>query len=167
MVQHFIYVAAANLGVSAAQVLLNFGADLNFVDDLARKAHNCIPEMVTLLEFQVLIAFFWFQGIDVDTTCSEYENGTALHIAAANLGVSAAQVLLNFGADLNLVDDLARKAHDCIPEMHAIGKWLHFWISSFNSSLDLIYCAFAMYWNLTITIGVIWDVKFPFKRRII
>ena len=63
----------------------------------------------------------------MDTTCSEYENGTALHIAAANLGVSAAQVLLNFGADLNLVDDLARKAHDCIPEMHAIGKWLHFW----------------------------------------
>ena len=43
----------------------------------------------------------------MDTTCSEYENGTELHIAAANLGVSAAQVLL--GADLNLVDDLARK----------------------------------------------------------
>jgi len=60
------------------------------------------------------------KGIDVDTTCSEYDNGTALHIAAANLGVSAAQVLLNFGADLHLVDDLARKAHDCIPEMHAI-----------------------------------------------
>ena len=56
----------------------------------------------------------------MDTICSEYENGTALHIAAANLGVSATQVLLNFGADLNLVDDLARKAHDCIPEMHAI-----------------------------------------------
>ena len=49
-----------------------------------------------------------------------------IYVAAANLGVSAAQVLLNFGADLNLVDDLARKAHDCIPEMHAIGKWLHF-----------------------------------------
>ena len=30
------------------------------------------------------------------------------------------QVLLNFGADPNLTDDLARKAHDCIPEMHAI-----------------------------------------------
>lgn len=56
----------------------------------------------------------------MDTTCSEYENGTALHIAAANLGVSAAQVLLNFGADLNLTDDLARKAFDCIPEMDAI-----------------------------------------------
>ena len=56
----------------------------------------------------------------MDTTCSEYENGTALHISAANLGVTAAQVLLNFGADLNLSDDLARKPFDCIPEMHAI-----------------------------------------------
>ena len=52
--------------------------------------------------------------------CTEYENGTALHIAATNLGVSAVQVLLNFGADPNLTDDLARKAHDCIPEIHAI-----------------------------------------------
>ena len=63
MVQHFIYVAAANLGVSAAQVLLNFGADLNLVDDLAHKAHNCIPEMVALLEFQVLIAFFYSRAL--------------------------------------------------------------------------------------------------------
>ena len=56
----------------------------------------------------------------MDTICSEYENGTALHIAATNLGVSAVQVLLNFGADANLTDDLARQPHDCIPEMHAI-----------------------------------------------
>ncbi len=56
----------------------------------------------------------------MDSTCTEYENGSALHIAAANLGVTAVQVLLNFGADLNLSDDLARKPHDCIPEMHAI-----------------------------------------------
>ena len=57
--------------------------------------------------------------------CTEYENGTALHIAATNLGVSAVQVLLNFGADPNLTDDLARKAHDCIPEIHAIGHVSH------------------------------------------
>ena len=73
--------------------------------------------------------FIIFQGIDVDTTCSEYENGTALHIAATNLGVSAVQVLLNFGADPNLTDDLARKPHDCIPEMHAIGKVLQLFIA--------------------------------------
>ena len=92
----------------------------------------------------------------MDTTCSEYENGTALHIAAANLGVSAAQVLLNFGADLNLVDDLARKAHDCIPEMHAIGGYT-LGISN--------YCPLAMYLNLTIRIDVIWDLKFPFEAH--
>ena len=61
------------------------------------------------------------QGTDVDTTCAEYENGTALHIAAANLGVSAVRILLNFGADSNITDDLARKPLDCVPEMHAIG----------------------------------------------
>ena len=72
---------------------------------------------------QFLIKFL--QGIDVDTVCTEYENGTALHIAATNLGVSAVQVLLNFGADPNLTDDLARKAHDCIPEIHAIGHVSH------------------------------------------
>ena len=65
-----------------------------------------------------------FQGTDVDTTCAEYENGTALHIAAANLGVSAARILLNFGADSNLTDDLARKPLDCIPEIHAIGTYM-------------------------------------------
>ena len=77
----------------------------------------------------------------MDTTCSEYENGTALHIAAANLGVGAAQVLLNFGADLNLVDDLARKAHDCIPEMHAIGDYT-FEILTLKSLGDLLLSRF-------------------------
>merc|ERR1712079_227765 len=62
------------------------------------------------------------KGIDVDTICSEYENGTALHIAAANLGVSAVRILLNFGSDSNITDDLARKPLDCVPEMHTIGK---------------------------------------------
>ena len=60
------------------------------------------------------------QGVDVNSTCNEYDNGTPLHIAAANLGVSAAQILLKFGADPSLTDDLARKPFDCIPEMHAI-----------------------------------------------
>jgi hypothetical protein len=60
------------------------------------------------------------KGVDVDSTCCEYENGTALHIAAANLGVSATKTLLNFGADTSLTDDLARRPVDCIPEMHSI-----------------------------------------------
>ncbi len=35
----------------------------------------------------------------MDTPCSEYEDGTALHIAASNLSTEAAKVLLAFGAD--------------------------------------------------------------------
>lgn len=64
------------------------------------------------------------KGVDVDTPCAEYENGTALHIAAANLGVAAAKVLLGFGADPNLTDDLARKPVDCIPELSSLDSTL-------------------------------------------
>lgn len=56
------------------------------------------------------------KGVDVDTPCHEYENGTALHIAAANLSLGAAKVLLRFGADRGLKDDLARLPLDCVPE---------------------------------------------------
>jgi CAP-Gly domain-containing linker protein 3/4 len=44
----------------------------------------------------------------VDTTCEEFENGSALHIAATNLSVEAAKSLLGFGADVQLTDDLVR-----------------------------------------------------------
>jgi hypothetical protein len=46
--------------------------------------------------------------VDVDTTCEEFDNGSALHIAAANLSVEAAKALLGFGADVNLTDELVR-----------------------------------------------------------
>ena len=37
--------------------------------------------------------------MDVDTLSGEYENGSALHISATNLGLEAAKVLLTYGAD--------------------------------------------------------------------
>jgi len=46
--------------------------------------------------------------VDVDTTCEEFDNGSALHIAAANLSVEAAKALLGFGADVNLTDELVK-----------------------------------------------------------
>jgi CAP-Gly domain-containing linker protein 3/4 len=52
----------------------------------------------------------------VEATCSEYENGTPLHMAAANLSVAAARVLISFGADVDALDDLARKPVDCVPD---------------------------------------------------
>ena len=56
------------------------------------------------------------KGSDVDTQCVEYESGTALHIAAANLSLGAARVLLKFGADTDTTDDLGRKPVECIPD---------------------------------------------------
>ena len=50
----------------------------------------------------------FIQGTDVDTPCPEHENGTALHISAANLSLGAARVLLAYGADPDIRDDLAR-----------------------------------------------------------
>ena len=57
------------------------------------------------------------QGIDVDISCQEYENGTALHIAAANLSLEAAKVLIGFDSDKQLKDELARMPIDCIPDV--------------------------------------------------
>lgn len=56
------------------------------------------------------------KGADVDTHCVEYENGTALHIAASNLSLGAARVLLKFGANLEAIDDLGRRPIECIPD---------------------------------------------------
>ena len=60
-----------------------------------------------------------FQGVDVDIVSGEYDNGSALHIAASNLGLEAAKVLLTYGADPCLKDDLARAPVDCIPDTTA------------------------------------------------
>ena len=56
------------------------------------------------------------KGLDVDSCCVEYENGSALHIAAANLSLSAARVLLKFGANTESTDDLGRKPRECVPD---------------------------------------------------
>ena len=56
------------------------------------------------------------KGADVDTHCVEYESGTALHIAAANLSLGAARVLLKFGTDIETLDELGRKPVECVPD---------------------------------------------------
>ena len=56
------------------------------------------------------------KGVDVDSHCVEYENGTALHIAASNLSLAAARVLLKFGANTEATDDLGRKPQESVPE---------------------------------------------------
>lgn len=45
---------------------------------------------------------------DIDSICSEFEHGTALHIAASNLAHEACKILLQNGANPSLKDDLGR-----------------------------------------------------------
>ncbi|XP_077973897.1 CAP-Gly domain-containing linker protein 3-like isoform X2 [Styela clava] len=52
----------------------------------------------------------------LNSLCSEFEFGSALHIAAMNLSVNAAEILLKHGADINLKDDLGRIPLYCIPQ---------------------------------------------------
>uniref|UniRef100_T1J9Y0 Uncharacterized protein n=1 Tax=Strigamia maritima TaxID=126957 RepID=T1J9Y0_STRMM len=56
------------------------------------------------------------KGKDINSTCPEFENGTPLHIAAANLCLEAVATLLEFNANPTLHDDLGRTPLECIPE---------------------------------------------------
>ncbi|XP_046583518.1 CAP-Gly domain-containing linker protein 4-like isoform X1 [Haliotis rubra] len=56
------------------------------------------------------------KALDIDSTCSEFEHGTALHIAASNLAHEAVKVLLHNGADPRLKDDLGNMPQDCVPD---------------------------------------------------
>ena len=48
------------------------------------------------------------QAVDIDTACNEHENGSALHIAAANLALNSAAVLVQFAANTKMKDNLGR-----------------------------------------------------------
>ena len=53
---------------------------------------------------------------DVDTRCAEFDHGTPLHIAACNLALDSAQVLLLHGANPLIRDGLNRTPLDCVPD---------------------------------------------------
>ncbi|RUS77086.1 hypothetical protein EGW08_015169 [Elysia chlorotica] len=61
-------------------------------------------------------------ALDVDSTCSEFEHGTALHIAASNLAHEACKVLLQNGANPSLRDDLNRMPVDCVPDPSSLNE---------------------------------------------
>lgn len=46
---------------------------------------------------------------DIDSRCTEFDNGTALHIAASNLAHEAVKVLLQNGANSLIKDDMDRR----------------------------------------------------------
>lgn len=46
-----------------------------------------------------MLPLFVFFTVEVDATCSDFDFGTALHIAASNLCTSAVKCLLELGAN--------------------------------------------------------------------
>ncbi|KAG8238873.1 hypothetical protein J437_LFUL018784, partial [Ladona fulva] len=57
------------------------------------------------------------KDMNVNIQCSKYDGCTALHIAAKNLCLEAAQVLLEYNADVNLRDNFSRTPYDCVPDV--------------------------------------------------
>ena len=57
--------------------------------------------------FQIVLPI-WLCVVDVDSLCSEFDAGSPLHIAAANLAYESGKVLLNNGANPHIKDDLGR-----------------------------------------------------------
>ncbi|XP_061700113.1 CAP-Gly domain-containing linker protein 4-like isoform X2 [Syngnathoides biaculeatus] len=53
---------------------------------------------------------------DIDATCSDFDFGTALHIAASNLCTSAVSCLLELGANPAFKDDKGQYPADVVPE---------------------------------------------------
>ncbi|GAB1605413.1 CAP-Gly domain-containing linker protein 3-like isoform X3 [Argonauta hians] len=56
------------------------------------------------------------KAIDIDHTCSEFDHGSALHIAASNVAYNAVKVLQQNGANTYMKDDLGRYPIDCVPD---------------------------------------------------
>ncbi|XP_060081440.1 CAP-Gly domain-containing linker protein 4-like isoform X1 [Ylistrum balloti] len=56
------------------------------------------------------------KALDIDSTCSEFDHGSSLHIAASNLAYEAVKVLLQNGANPMMKDDMGRGPIECIPD---------------------------------------------------
>jgi len=61
--------------------------------------------------------------VDIDSPCSEFDNGTPLHVAAHNLAVESATVLLYHGAHPHVLDSLGKMPigmvfNCCFPFLH-------------------------------------------------
>ncbi|KAJ8306320.1 hypothetical protein KUTeg_016865 [Tegillarca granosa] len=56
------------------------------------------------------------KALDIDSLCSEFDHGSALHIAASNLAYEAVKVLLQNGANPLLRDNKGRIPLECVPD---------------------------------------------------
>lgn len=60
----------------------------------------------------------------IDQTCAYLEDKTPLHIAASNLCLKSAKVLLGAGANVLLKDQLDRTPLDCVPDEELLDNYI-------------------------------------------
>ncbi|KAM8946772.1 CAP-Gly domain-containing linker protein 4 isoform 2-T2 [Pelodytes ibericus] len=95
--------------------LLELGADIGLrsrwtnMNALHYSAYFDVPEIIHVL-------LKTSKPKDVDATCSDFEFGTALHIAASNLCLGAVRSLLENGANAAFRDDRSHVPADVVPD---------------------------------------------------
>lgn len=95
--------------------LIELGADINLrsrwtnMNALHYAAYFDVPELISVI---LKVS----KPRDVDATCSDFDFGTALHIAANNLCTSAVKSLLEHGANPAFRDDKGQIPADVVPD---------------------------------------------------
>ncbi|XP_024147273.1 CAP-Gly domain-containing linker protein 4 isoform X2 [Oryzias melastigma] len=105
----------AEIAAGFARQLLALGADPNLrsrwtnMRALHYAAYFDVPELIRVM----LQAS---QPGDIDATCSDFDFGTALHIAASNLCISAVKCLLELGANPAFKNEKGQCPVDVVPD---------------------------------------------------
>ncbi|XP_042300091.1 LOW QUALITY PROTEIN: CAP-Gly domain-containing linker protein 4 [Sceloporus undulatus] len=98
-----------------ASQLIDLGADINLrsrwtnMNALHYAAYFDVPELITVILKNS-------KPKDVDATCSDFDFGTALHIAAFNLCTGAVKRLLEHGANPAFRNDKGQTPADVVPD---------------------------------------------------
>ncbi|GFO03242.1 Cap-gly domain-containing linker protein 3 [Plakobranchus ocellatus] len=111
----------ADCAMRVASMLIDAGADVHIRcrwTNMTALHYAAYFDVVTVLKVLLKAT----GALDVDSTCSEFEHGTALHIAASNLAHEACKVLLQNGANPSLRDDLNRMPVDCVPDPNTLNE---------------------------------------------
>ncbi|KAE8600302.1 hypothetical protein XENTR_v10013176 [Xenopus tropicalis] len=105
----------AETAATFASRLIDLGADINLrsrwtnMNALHYAAYFDVPELIGVILKNS-------KPKDVDATCSDFDFGTALHIAASNLCLGAVRSLLEHGANPAFRDDKGQVPADVVPD---------------------------------------------------
>ncbi|XP_005995070.1 CAP-Gly domain-containing linker protein 4 isoform X3 [Latimeria chalumnae] len=108
-------VGDAEVAARFASQLISMGADASLrsrwtnMNALHYAAYFDVPELIRVVLKES-------KPRDVDATCSDFDFGTSLHIAASNLCLGAVKCLLEHGANPAFRDDKGQVAADVVPD---------------------------------------------------